>query len=129
MNDDDRRSSAPTPTTQSTRRKGKRPRGGDNLIQSLSDNIDKFSELYALSAENMSQIARCFQIETAKNTEAHERRMNIFAEVSKINGLAQDEVLRAAHLLNQNQQNTDFFYSLITDEQKFHFIQMILRCD
>ena len=68
MNDDDRRSSAPTTTTQSTRKKEKRPRGGDNLIQSLSDNIGKFSELYALSAENMSQITRCFQIETAKNT-------------------------------------------------------------
>ena len=58
--------------------------------------------------------------------EASQRRMNIYAEVRKIDGLRRDEILRAAHLLIQNQLNTDFFFSLTDEESKFEFIQMIL---
>ena len=95
-------------------------------MESLSDNIGKFTEVCAASAENIGQIAKCFQFETAMQNEASQRRMNIYAEVRKIDGLRRDEILRAAHLLIQNQLNTDFFFSLTDEESKFEFIQMIL---
>ena len=126
INDDSTRSSAPTSSTQSTRRKRKTSRHEDSLMESLSDNIGKFTEVCAASAENIGQIAKCFQFETAMQNEASQRRMNIYAEVRKIDGLRRDEILRAAHLLIQNQLNTDFFFSLTDEESKFEFIQMIL---
>ena len=43
INDDSTRSSAPTSSTKSTRRKRKTSRNGDSLMESLLDNIGKFT--------------------------------------------------------------------------------------
>ena len=65
INDDDTRSSTPTSSTQSTRRKRKTSRYGDSLMESLSDYIGKFTEVCAVLVENMGQITKCFQFEIA----------------------------------------------------------------
>ena len=49
----------------STRRKRKISRYGDSLMESLSDNIGKFTEVCAVLVENMGQITKCFQFEIA----------------------------------------------------------------
>ena len=56
-------------------------------------NIDKFIEVCIVSTENIGRITKCFQTETAMHTEANQRRMEIPAEVRKINGLRRDDIL------------------------------------
>ncbi|GMN46737.1 hypothetical protein TIFTF001_015930 [Ficus carica] len=49
--------------------------------------------------------------------ESHTRRMNVFAELKKIDGLTQEQVLRAGQILVESHDKTNFFYTL-DDEYK-----------
>lgn len=60
VNDDDTTATIPSP--QSTRRKRKTSKIGDNLMESLWDNINKFSEVYALSAEILDIVPSVFKL-------------------------------------------------------------------
>ena len=94
---------------------------GDDLVEALAKSMNKFSDMYALSTDNMSKIANYFQNEA----ESHTRRMNVFAELKKIDGLIQKQVLQAGQILVESHDKTNFFYTL-DDEYKLGYILMLL---
>lgn len=119
--EDDTQTNTPSPPVQKDKKRKRKSKSEDSLVETLTETISKFSDMYALSTDNMSKIANCFQNEA----ESHTRRMNVFAELKKIDGLTQEQVLRAGQILVESHDKTNFFYTL-DDEYKLGYILMLL---
>ena len=107
--------------TQSGKKSKKRSRNEDALIDVLTETVKQFGKMHAASGETISRIANCFQYEA----DGAARRMKVFDELKKINGLTNAQRVRGGQLLVQNQANTDYFFTL-DDECKFEFVMQLL---
>ncbi|XP_024032102.1 uncharacterized protein LOC112094714 [Morus notabilis] len=67
----------------SRRKKRKRSQCGDVLVDTLTETVQKFSDMYAMAGENIGGLANCFQYEA----DSAARRMQVFDEVKKVEGL------------------------------------------
>ncbi|PON69808.1 Myb/SANT-like domain containing protein [Parasponia andersonii] len=102
-------------------KKSKRSRSEDALIDVLTKTVKQFGKMHAASGETINKIANCFQYEA----DGAARRMRVFDELKKVNGLTNSQRVRVGHLLVQNQANTDYFFTL-DDEFKLEFLQQLL---
>ena len=59
----------------------------------------------------MATIASCFKIEL----EEAKRRMKVFNELLKVEGLSISEIIKAGELLTADTRKCDYFYSLPGD--------------
>ena len=79
------------------------------------------SALHASTGENIRRLADCFPFEA----DGAAWRMKVFDELKNIDGLTNDQRVRAGQLLVQNQANTDYFFTL-DDEFKLGFLMQLL---
>ncbi|GMN59437.1 hypothetical protein TIFTF001_028530 [Ficus carica] len=83
IDDNDTQTNTPSPPVQKDKKRKRKSKTEDGSVEALTETISKLFDMYALSTDNMSKIANCFQNEA----ESHARRMNVFAELKKIDGL------------------------------------------
>ncbi|XP_024030261.1 uncharacterized protein LOC112094190 [Morus notabilis] len=113
--------SSSTPLT-SGRKKRKRSQSEDVLVDALTETIHKFSNMYAMAGENIGRLANCFQYEA----DSAARRMQVFDEVKKVEGLTNAQRVRVGKLLVQNHDYTNYFFTL-DDEFKLDFLLSLLE--
>ncbi|KAL4616023.1 hypothetical protein ACB092_07G169300 [Castanea dentata] len=99
----------------------KRPRSNDELIETLMETMKDFGKKYEETNGHMATIASCFKIES----EEAERRMKVFNELLKIEGLSISERIKAGELLTADTRKCDFFYSLPGDVRYDYVIQVL----
>uniref|UniRef100_A0A803NXV4 Myb/SANT-like domain-containing protein n=1 Tax=Cannabis sativa TaxID=3483 RepID=A0A803NXV4_CANSA len=100
----------------------KRFRSEDALVCLLIDAVKQWSKIHAASCESIARLANCFQ----HHADAADRRMRLFSELKKINGLTNTQRVRVGKLLVQNQAITDYFFSL-DDEFKHALLVQLLE--
>ncbi|XP_062103773.1 uncharacterized protein LOC133814884 [Humulus lupulus] len=106
-----------TTSAQSSKKSRKRFRNEDPLVEVLTDIVKKFGDIQAVAGDSIRRIADCFQFETEGAT----RRMKVFDELKQIDGLTNEQRVKAGKLLVQNQAYIDFLFTL-DDEFKLGFI-------
>ncbi|XP_024022017.1 uncharacterized protein LOC112091785 [Morus notabilis] len=106
----------------SGRKKRKRSQCGDVLVDALIETIQKFSDMYVMAGENTGRLANCFQYEA----DSVARRMQVFDEVKKVEGLTNAQRVRVGKLLVQNYDYTNYFFTL-DDEFKLDFLLSLLE--
>ncbi|XP_062086304.1 uncharacterized protein LOC133792415 [Humulus lupulus] len=104
-------------SAQSSKKSRKRYRNEDPLVEVLTDTVKKFGDVQVVAGDSIRRIADCFQYETKGAI----RRMKVFDELKKIDGLTNEQRAKAGKLLVQNQAYIDFFITL-DDEFKLGFI-------
>uniref|UniRef100_A0A803NQW5 Myb/SANT-like domain-containing protein n=1 Tax=Cannabis sativa TaxID=3483 RepID=A0A803NQW5_CANSA len=105
-----------TGTTLALSRKRSRKRSR-KLVEVLTTTVNKFSEIQAAGGDSIRRIVDCFQFET----EGASRRLKVFDELKKIDGLSFEQRIEAGKLLVQNQAYTDLLFTL-DDEYKLAFV-------
>ncbi|XP_062079541.1 uncharacterized protein LOC133783998 [Humulus lupulus] len=91
--------------------------GIHKLVEVLTDTVKKFGDIQAVAGDSIPRIADCFQFETEGAT----RRMKVFDELKQIDGLTNEQRVKARKLFVQNQAYIDFLFTL-DDEFKLGFI-------
>ncbi|KAL4625363.1 hypothetical protein ACB092_05G019900, partial [Castanea dentata] len=76
----------------------KRPRSNNELIETLMETMKYFGKKYEETNGHMATIASCFKIES----EEVERRIKVFNELLKIEGLSITERIKAGELLTSD---------------------------
>ncbi|KAM3688939.1 hypothetical protein ACJW31_09G008700 [Castanea mollissima] len=99
----------------------KRPRSNDELIETLMETMKDFGMKYEETNGHTATIASCFEIEL----EEAKRRMKVFNELLKIEGLSISERIKAGELLTADTRKCDFFYSLPGDVRYDYVIQVL----
>ncbi|XP_024029924.1 uncharacterized protein LOC21412682 [Morus notabilis] len=105
----------------SGRKKRKRSQCGDVLVDALTETVHKFSDMYAMAGENIGRLANCFQYEA----DGAARRIQVFDEVKKVEGLTNAQRVRVGKLLVQNHDYNYFF--TLDDEFKLDFLLSLLE--
>ena len=80
-----------------------------------------FGKKYEETNGHMATIASCFKIES----EEVERRMKVFNELLKIEGLSMLESIKAGELLTADICKCDYFYSLPGNVRYDYVIQVL----
>ena len=106
----------------SRRKKRKRSQCGDVLINTLTETVHKFFDMYAMAGENIGRLANCFQYEA----DSVAMRMQVFDEMKKVEGLINAQQVRVGKLLIQNHDYTNYFFTL-DDEFKLDFLLSLLE--
>ncbi|PON99940.1 hypothetical protein TorRG33x02_043580 [Trema orientale] len=114
-------SSTPIDSTQSGKKSRKRARNKDPLVDVLTKTLKEFSNTHAVASENIRKNAKYFQNEA----DGANRRMKLFDELKKVDGLTNAQRVKVGQLLLQNQANIDYFFTL-DDEFKFDFLLQLL---
>ncbi|KAJ6838323.1 uncharacterized protein M6B38_321230 [Iris pallida] len=91
-----RRTRKRTKTTEST------------TLESLVDVMKDMGKLYGETSANVAKIAKCFEIEA----EWGSRRLNVFEEVSKVEGFSDADMLRAGEILSRDAARANYFFTL-----------------
>ncbi|XP_062103796.1 uncharacterized protein LOC133814909 [Humulus lupulus] len=104
-------------SAQSSKKSRKRSRNEDPLVEVLTDTVKKFGDIQTVAGDSIRRIADCFEFETEGAT----RRMKVFDELKQIDGLTNEQRVKAGKLLVQNQAYIDFLFTL-DDEFKLGFI-------
>ncbi|KAL4604293.1 hypothetical protein ACB092_10G182900 [Castanea dentata] len=99
----------------------KRPRSNDELIETLMETMKDFGKKYEETNGHMATIASCFKIES----EEAERRMKVFNELLKIEGLSISKRIKVGELLTADTRKCAFFYSLPGDVRYDYVIQVL----
>ncbi|KAL5579399.1 hypothetical protein UlMin_011841 [Ulmus minor] len=102
-----------TRSTQSSKRTKKRSQSGD----ALAEIVKQFGSMYAAAGANIGRITNCFQHED----DSTKRRMKLFDELKKVDGLTNAEQVKAGELLVTNQATIDYIFTL-DDEFKLKFL-------
>ena len=99
----------------------KRPRSNDELTEILMEIMKDFGKKYEETNGHMATIASCFKIES----EEAKRRMKVFNELLKIEGLSILEKIKSGELLTADTHKCDYFYSLPGDVRYDYVIQVL----
>uniref|UniRef100_A0A803PKY0 Uncharacterized protein n=1 Tax=Cannabis sativa TaxID=3483 RepID=A0A803PKY0_CANSA len=113
----DSHTSTGTTSAQSRKRSRKRSRNEDSLVDVLTNTVNKFGEIQVAAGDSIRRITDCFQFET----EGASRRLKMFNELKKIDGLSFEQRIEAGKLLVQNQAYTDLLFTL-DNEYKLAFV-------
>ncbi|KAJ6825943.1 uncharacterized protein M6B38_374945 [Iris pallida] len=91
-----RRTRKRTKTTEST------------TLESLVDVMKDMGKLYGETSANVAKIVKCFEIEAKWGS----RRLNVFEEVSKVEGFSDADMLRAGEILSRDAARANYFFTL-----------------
>ncbi|KAJ6823880.1 uncharacterized protein M6B38_127975 [Iris pallida] len=106
-----RRTRKRTSTTEST------------TLENLVSVTKNMSKLYEETSANMAKIAKCFEIET----EWKSRRLNVFEEVSKVEGFSDSDMLRAGDILSRDAARANYFFTLPDGMRKLYLQSLLNR--
>ncbi|KAK8996415.1 hypothetical protein V6N11_081692 [Hibiscus sabdariffa] len=101
----------------------KRSRSDDGLSDLVKE-IGKFGAAYRETAKEIKEIIGLFK----KEAEGNDRRMSIFTEIMKIEGLSNDEMLIAGEHISKDAHKVDFFFSLPNEFKKDYVIKQLVDC-
>ncbi|KAK3223063.1 hypothetical protein Dsin_010088 [Dipteronia sinensis] len=115
-------SSTNTPLMQSSKKCKKRSRTEDPIIDFLKDPVKEFGKMQTASSDSIRRLADCFQFEADGAT----RRIKVFDELTKIEGMTNAQRVKVGQLLVHDQANIDYFFTL-DEEFKLDFLLSLLE--
>ncbi|KAK3211432.1 hypothetical protein Dsin_016138 [Dipteronia sinensis] len=115
-------SSTNTPLMQSSKKGKKRSRTEDPIIDFLKDSVKEFGYMQTAASDSIRRLADCFQFEADGAT----RRMKVFDELKKIEGITNAQRVKVGQLLVHDQTNIDYFFTL-DEEFKLDFLLSLLE--
>ncbi|KAK9001692.1 hypothetical protein V6N11_083469 [Hibiscus sabdariffa] len=101
----------------------KRSRSDDGLSDLIKE-IGKFGVAYRETAQEIKEIIGLFK----KEAEGNDRRMSIFTEIMKTEGLSNVEMLIAGEHISKDAHKVDFFFSLSNEFRKDYVIKQLVDC-
>uniref|UniRef100_A0A803QHQ2 Myb/SANT-like domain-containing protein n=1 Tax=Cannabis sativa TaxID=3483 RepID=A0A803QHQ2_CANSA len=96
------------PSSQTTRKAKRKSNNRDPLVELLSKSMQEFSTMQASASNSIRKLADCFQHEA----DSAARRMNLYEEIKKVDGLTNSQRLKIGKLLVSNQPHIDYFFTL-----------------
>ncbi|KAK3193545.1 hypothetical protein Dsin_024855 [Dipteronia sinensis] len=84
-----------TPLTQLIKKGKKRSRNEDPIIDFLKDSVKEFGNMQTVASDSFRRLANCFQFEADSAT----RRMKVFDELKKIDGMTNTQRVKVGQLL------------------------------
>ncbi|KAK2643843.1 hypothetical protein Ddye_019038 [Dipteronia dyeriana] len=115
-------SSTNTPLTQSSKKGKKRSRNEDPIVDFLKNSIKEFGNMQTTASDSIERLVDCFQFEADGAT----RRMKVFDELKKIDGMTNAQRVKVGQLLVHDQVNIDYFFTL-DEEFKLDFLLSLLE--
>ncbi|KAK2651975.1 hypothetical protein Ddye_011831 [Dipteronia dyeriana] len=115
-------SSTSTPLTQSSKKGKKRTRNKDPIVDFFKDSVKEFGNMQTAASDSIKRLADCFQFEVDGAT----RRMKVFDELKKIDGMTNAQRVKVGQLLIHDQANIDYFFTL-DEEFKLDFLLSLLE--
>ncbi|KAK2646551.1 hypothetical protein Ddye_021746 [Dipteronia dyeriana] len=115
-------SSTSTPLTQSSKKGKKRSRNEDPIVDFRKDSVKEFGNMQTAASDSIKRLADCFQFEVDGAT----RRMKVFDELKKIDGMTNAQRVKVGQLLVNDQANIDYFFTL-DEEFKLDFLLSLLE--
>ncbi|KAK3221144.1 hypothetical protein Dsin_015114 [Dipteronia sinensis] len=122
LNSNANMSSTNTPLMQSSKKGKKRSRTEDPIIDFLKDSVKEFGNMQTAASDSIRRLADCFQFEADGAT----RRMKVFDELKKIEGMTNAQRVKVGQLLVHDQANIDYFFTL-DEEFKLDFLLSLLE--
>uniref|UniRef100_A0A803P5U9 Myb/SANT-like domain-containing protein n=1 Tax=Cannabis sativa TaxID=3483 RepID=A0A803P5U9_CANSA len=110
------------PSSQTARKTKRKSNSGDPLVELLSKSVQEFSTMQASASDSIRKLADCFQHEA----DSVPRRMNLYEEIKKVDGLTNSQRLKIGKLLISNQPHIDYFFTL-EEEFKLDFLLGMLE--
>ncbi|KAK9167235.1 hypothetical protein Scep_002426 [Stephania cephalantha] len=112
-------------TTQPTESSGNGKRKRNEVIdvvQDLATQVTNAVEIMSTCGEHIRKLAKCFQ----HGSDCADRRMIVHQEVPKIDGLSQEEVIKAGRKIALDPLEIDYFFSLQEEFKKFYVLSLLL---
>ncbi|KAK1559181.1 hypothetical protein Q3G72_011561 [Acer saccharum] len=110
------------PLTQSSKKGKKKSRNEDPIVDFLKDSVKEFGNMQTAASDSIRQLSDCFQFEADGAT----RRMKVFDELKKIDGMTNVQRVKVGQLLVHDQANIDYFFTL-DEEFKLDFLLSLLE--
>ncbi|CAL1354869.1 unnamed protein product [Linum trigynum] len=114
--------------------RAKSPKASGSNKRSKTDKKSSSSLAIATEIEKMLPLMEktTMNIERMANSFCHEdplmiRRGTLFEELSKVEGLSQDQVITTAMVLVKDDRIAQLYYQLPTDEEKLHFLLRLIN--
>ncbi|KAK0581668.1 hypothetical protein LWI29_016689 [Acer saccharum] len=115
-------SSTNIPLTQSNKKGKKRSRNEDPIVDFLKDSVKEFGNMQAAASDSIRRLTDCFQFEA----DGAIKRMKVFDELKKIDGMTNAQQVKVGQLLVHDQANIDYFFTL-DEEFKLDFLLSLLE--
>ncbi|XP_030479198.1 uncharacterized protein LOC115696436 [Cannabis sativa] len=110
------------PSSQTARKAKTKSNSGDPLVELFFKSVQEFSTMQASASDSIRKLVDCFQHEV----DGTARRMNLYEEIKKVDGLTNSQRLKIEKLLISNQPHIDYFFTL-EEQFKLDFLLGMLE--